>query len=97
MKEQITQADTCANDEILLSVLLLQQYEVSQSSLSAGDHLTNIQTLVNTAKRRSSPRAHFDGALALTKHRRLHTFTNKVSQGSLLCVRAQLVCVSRHG
>jgi hypothetical protein len=29
MKEQITQADTCANDEILLSVLLLQQYEVS--------------------------------------------------------------------
>jgi hypothetical protein len=29
MKEQITQADTCANDEILLAVLLLQQYEVS--------------------------------------------------------------------
>jgi hypothetical protein len=29
MKEQITQADTCSNDEILLSVLLLQQYEVS--------------------------------------------------------------------
>lgn len=81
MKEQITQADTCANDEILLSVLLLQQYEVSRSSLSAGDQ----------------PRAHFDGALALIKHRGLHTFTNKVSQGLLLCVRAQLVCVSRHG
>jgi hypothetical protein len=36
MKEQITRADTCSNDEILLSVLLLQQYEVSCSALSAG-------------------------------------------------------------
>lgn len=29
MKKQLTHTDTCANNEILLSVLLLQQYEVS--------------------------------------------------------------------
>lgn len=34
MKGQISQADTCANDEMLLSVLLLRQYEVSWSVLS---------------------------------------------------------------
>ncbi|KAE9373037.1 hypothetical protein N431DRAFT_534197 [Stipitochalara longipes BDJ] len=84
MKEQINQADTCANDEILLSVLLLQQYEVIC-------HLTSIQLLVNTAKRRHPPQAHLEGALALIKHRGLHTFTNKVSQGLLFCVRAQLI------
>ncbi|KAF4628856.1 hypothetical protein G7Y89_g9292 [Cudoniella acicularis] len=75
MKEQLSQPDTCANDEMLLSVLLLQQYEI----------------LVNTAERKPLPRAHLDGALALIKHRGLHTFTNSVSQGLLFCVRAQLI------
>ena len=91
MKENISRRDACANDDMLLSVLLLQQYEVSCAALPKLMQLTDFQMLVNTATRRPHIRAHLDGALAIVKYRGLHSFSNRVSQGLLLCVRAQLV------
>ncbi|KAH8687303.1 hypothetical protein BGZ60DRAFT_5625 [Tricladium varicosporioides] len=77
MKEQLTRSDTCSNDEMLMSVLLLQLYE----------------TLISTAKgqRASSPKAHLKGALALIKHRGVVGFENEMSQGLLFNVRGQII------
>lgn len=93
MKERVTEQRECADDELLMAVMLLQMYEVScPRLLDLCLQLTHTyQQLVGRTKKISSPQAHLDGALALVKHRGVGNFKGEVSRGLLYYVRSILV------
>ncbi|PVH72992.1 hypothetical protein DL98DRAFT_659727 [Cadophora sp. DSE1049] len=75
MKEGIEKERECGDDEMLMSVLLLQFYE----------------NLVSRTRASPMPGAHLDGALALIRHRGVETFRDDTSLGLLFQVRSQLI------
>ncbi|KAG0647228.1 White-opaque regulator 2 [Hyphodiscus hymeniophilus] len=75
MKERVIEQRDCADDELLMAVMLLQMYE----------------QLVGRTKKNTSPKAHLDGALALIKHRGVGNFKGDVSRGLLYYVRSVFV------
>lgn len=93
MKERVSEAKGCADDELLMAVMLLQMYEVSRPTpMELQMQLAHIsQQLVGRTKKIPSPQAHLDGALALIKHRGVANFKGEVSRGLLYYVRSILV------
>lgn len=95
MKEQLNNPGTCADDQMITSVLLLQLYEVNHRSLRKSTSLI-VQNLIGVVNRASSPNAHISGALAIINHRDPRNFKTATSQGLLVSVRRQAVslCLS---
>ncbi|KAE9369974.1 hypothetical protein N431DRAFT_414338 [Stipitochalara longipes BDJ] len=71
MRDQLSMPGECTNNEMIMSVLLLQMYE----------------TLIGNARKRPSTRAHLSGAMALVKHRGLQNFEDRVSKAILYWIR----------
>ena len=94
MKARVTEQRECADDELLMAVMLLQMYEVSFPICFSKWQLQfahAYKQLVGRTKKISSPQAHLDGALALIKHRGVGNFKSGVSRGLLYYVRSILV------
>jgi hypothetical protein len=93
MKELISESKECANDELIMAVMLLQMYEASCPQISDfHSRLAHtVQKTVGRTKKTVSAQAHLDGALALIRHRGVGNFKSEVSRALLYYVRSVLV------
>jgi hypothetical protein len=95
MRDQVSEQKGCANDEMLIAVLLLHMYEVSEPSspISDGRLMVSEAFIARGFWTSASSHAHLDGALALIRYRGIADFKGKkVSEAIILYVRSLLVC-----